>query len=72
MNPGKMFHSNSVDSPLIGLIISVASFGLDPCNSVLPSFVGIRMLMDPSKAQHRIREDIDFCALEIDVCFITN
>ena len=28
--------------------------------------------MDPSKAQHRIWEDVDFCALKIDNCFITN
>ena len=30
------------------------------------------MLKNLSIAQHRIREDIDFCALEIDDCFITN
>ena len=54
------------------IIISVASLGLDPCNSVLPSFVGIKMLKDPAEAQHRIREDIDFCALKVDDCFITN
>ena len=28
--------------------------------------------MDPSMAQHRIWEGIDFCALKIDKCFITN
>ena len=54
------------------IIISVASPGLDPCNSVLPSFVGFRLKKDPSEAQHRIWEDIDFCALKIDNCFITN
>ena len=51
------------------IIISVDSHGFDPCNSVLPSFVGIRMLKDPSEAQHRIRQDIDSCALKIDDCF---
>ena len=30
------------------------------------------MLKKPSEAQHRIREDIDFCELKIDDCFITN
>ena len=35
-------------------------------------FVGFRMLMDLSKTQHRIREDVDFCALKIDNSFITN
>ena len=29
------------------IIISVAFLGFDPCNSVLPSFVGLRMLMNP-------------------------
>ena len=62
------FSRLSIDS----IIISVAFPGLDSCNSVLPSFVGIRMLKDPPEAQHRIREDIDFCALKIDDCFITN
>ena len=60
VNPGKMFHSNSVGSPLIAVIISVAFLGNDPCNSVLPSFVRFRMLKDPTEAQHRIREDKDF------------
>ena len=54
------------------IIISVAFLGSDSCNPVLPSFVGFGMLMDPPEAQHRIREDIDFCALKIDDCFITN
>ena len=58
VNPGKMFHSNSVDFPLI--IISVAFPGFDSCNSVFPSFVGIRMLKNPSEAQHRIREEKTF------------
>ena len=62
------FSRLSLDS----IIVFVACLGLDSCNSVLPSFVGIRMLKDSSEAQHRIREDIDFCALEIDDCFITN
>ena len=56
------FSRLSVDN----IIISVASLGSDSRNSVLPSFVGFRMLMDPSKAQRRICEDIDFCALKID------
>ena len=30
------------------------------------------MLMDLSEAQHRILEDVDFCALKIDNDFITN
>ena len=38
VNPGKMFHSNSVDSPLI----------------VLPSFVAFRMLKNFAETQHRI------------------
>ena len=36
------------------VIISVSFLGHDPCNSVLPSFVGIWMLKDPPEAQHRI------------------
>ena len=71
VNPGKMFHSNSVGSPLIPSV-SVASHGFDTCNSVLPSFVGFRKLMDPPEAQHRICEDRDFCALKIDNRFVTN
>ena len=54
------------------IIISVAFYGSDSCNPVLPSFVGFRMLKNLSEGQHRIREDIDFRALEIDDCFITN
>ena len=34
--------------------------------------LGLRMLMDPSKAQHRIWEDVDFCELKIDNGFVTN
>ena len=36
------------------VIISVALRSCDPFYPFLPSFVGFRMLMDPSKAQHRI------------------
>ena len=71
VNPGKMFHSNSVGSPMIPSV-SVAFLIDDPFNPFLPSFVGFRMLMDLSKAQHRIWEDVDFCALKIDYGFITN
>ena len=53
------------------IIIFVVVPGL-ACNSVLPSFVGIRMLKNPSEALHRIREVLDFCALKIDDCFITS
>ena len=70
MNPWKMFHSNSVDSPLIASK-SVVSLGSDFCNSVLPSFVGFKML-NFAEAQHRIREDIDFCVLKIDDYFVMN
>ena len=62
------FSRLSIDS----IIISVAFPGLDPCNSVFPSFVRFRMLKNPSEAQHRIREDIDFRALKNNDCFITN
>ena len=72
VNPGKMFHSNSVGLSIDSVIVSVAFLGLDPYNSVLPSFVGICMLKDPPEAQHRIWEDVDFCALKIDNGFITN
>ena len=72
VNPGEdvplEFSRLSIDS----IIISVALISCDPCNSVLPSFGGFWMLKDPPEAQHRIREDIDFCALKIDDCFITN
>ena len=54
VNPGKMFHSTSVGSPLIPSQVSVAFVSRDPFNPVLPSFVGFRMLIDPSKAHHRI------------------
>ena len=53
VNPGKMFHSNSVGSPLIPSV-SVAFVSDDPFNPFLPNFVGFKMLMDLSKAQHRI------------------
>ena len=62
------FSRLSIDS----IIVSVAFLGSDSCNSVLPSFVGFGMLKNLSEAQNRISEDIDFCALEIDDCFITN
>ena len=62
------FSRLSVDS----IIISVAFLGSDSCNCVLSSFVGFGMLKNLSEAQHRIREYIDFCALEIDDYFITN
>ena len=69
--PGKMFHSNSVGSPLIPSV-SVALRSCDPSYPVLPSFVGLRILMNPSKTQHRIWKDVDFCALKIDDGFVTN
>ena len=62
------FSRLSIDS----IIVSVAFLIDDPFNPFLPSFVGIRMFKNPPEAQHRIREDIDFCALKIDDCFITN
>ena len=40
----------SIDS----VIVSAAFVSDDPFNPCLPSFVGFRMLMDPSKTQHRI------------------
>ena len=72
VNPGKMFHSNSVGLSIDSIIISVAFLGSGSCNSVLPSFVGFGMLKNLSEAQHRIREHIDFCALKIDDYFIIN
>ena len=51
VNPGKMFYSNSIA-------------GLDPCDYVLPSFVGFGMLKILSEIQHRIKEDIDFLCIE--------
>ena len=62
------FSRLSIDS----VIVSVALISRDPFNPFLPSFVGFRMLMDLSKAQHRIWKDVDFCALKIDNGFITN
>ena len=55
----------SIDS----VIVSVASHGFDPCNSVLPSFVGFWWTLPRHNTEW---EDIDFCALKIDNCFITN
>ena len=54
------------------IIISVFFLGSDSWNSVLPSFVGFGMLKNLSETQHRIWEDIDFCNLKIDDCFIFN
>ena len=36
------------------VIVSVALISNDPSYPVFPRFVGLRMLMDPSKTQHRI------------------
>ena len=66
VNPGKMFHSNSVGSPLISSSSLQLKFIYDPSHTVLPSFVALKMLMDPSKKQHRFWEDVDFHALKID------
>ena len=44
------FSRLSIDS----VMVSVAFVCYDPSYLVLPSFVGLRMLMDPSKTQHRI------------------
>ena len=49
VNPGKMFYSNS-DS----IIVTVAFVSGDLCSLFLPSFVGLRMLMNLSKTQHKI------------------
>ena len=46
--------------------VSVALRSCDPSYPVFPRFVGLRMLMDPSKTQHRNRKDVDFRALKID------
>ena len=54
------------------VIVSVALISCDPSYPVFPSFVGLRILMDPSKTPHRIRKDVDFRALEIDDAFVTN
>ena len=48
------FHWLSTDS----ITISVDLRSCDPSCPVLPRF-GLRMLMDPSKTQHRIRKDVD-------------
>ena len=72
VNPEKMFHSNSVDSPSILSKFSVALRRCESSYLVLPRFVGLRMLMDPSKTQHRIWKDVDFCVLKIDDGFVTN
>ena len=72
VNPGKMFEWNSVGSPPDSVIVSVALISCDPSYLVFPSFVGLRILMDPSKTQHRIRKDVDFRALKIDDGFVTN
>ena len=54
-NPGKMFHSNSVSSPSIpSKKVSVALRRCNPFYPFLPIFVSFRILMDLSKAQHRI------------------
>ena len=62
------FSRLSIDS----VIVSVALGSCDPSYPVFPSFVGLRILMDPSKTQHRNRKDVDFRALEIDNGFVTN
>ena len=53
VNPGKIFHSNLVGSPLIPSF-SVAFVSRDPSCPFLPSFVGLMMLMNPSSTQYRI------------------
>ena len=67
---GKLFHS--VGSPLIPSQSLQFFRNCDPSYPVLPRFVGLRMLMDPSKTQHRIWKDVDFRALKIDDSFVTN
>ena len=54
------------------IIVSVALRSCDPFCPFLPRFVGIWMLMDLSKRQHRIWKDVDFRELKIDECFVTN
>ena len=71
-NPGKMFHSNSVGSPLISVKVAVALRRKNPIYPFPPSFVRFKILMDLPKTQHRIWKDVDFCALKIDDCFVTN
>ena len=70
--PGKMvpleFSRLSTDS----ITVSAVLRNCDPSYPVLPRFVGLRMLMDPSKTQHRIWKDVDFRALKIDDSFVTN
>ena len=53
-NPGKMFHSNSVGSPLIPSKVSVALRRCNPFYPFLPSFVRFRILMDLPKTQYII------------------
>ena len=50
--------------------VSVALRSCDPFFPFPPSFLGLRMLMDLSKTQHRIRNDVDFRALKIDDGFV--
>ena len=50
------FSRLSIDS----VKVSVAFVGDDASYHVLPSLVGLRMLMNPSKTHHRIWEDVDF------------
>ena len=65
-----MFHSNRLSTDSV--TVSVALISCDPSYPVFQSFVGPRILMDPSKTQHRIRKDVDFLVLKMDNGFITN
>ena len=52
VNPGK--YSTRIQSALHdSVIVSVAFLSYDPSYPISPSLVGLRMLMDPSKTQHR-------------------
>ena len=62
------FNWLSTDSIKVSVVLKCC----DPFYPVLPSFVGIWMLMDLSKTLYRIWKDVDLRALKIDDSFVTN
>ena len=72
VNPGKMFHSNSIGSPSILSKVLYSGELLNPRQSFFPCCVCARVLVHLSKTQYRIWKYVDFCALKIDDLLITN
>ena len=72
VNPGKIFHSNSIGSPSILSKFLYSGVLFEPFQSLFPCYVRSRVLVHLAKTQYRIWKYVNFCALKIDDLFITN